>query len=117
VRGKTQRVASTLELNLCRNTSNDHYGDAGVWFLSYFFEISSVYAIISVGISELKTQRFPSVAKHQQAQRYKKRSIIREVFVKKAYENRSNIVSQTKVKNKEPKNSEVFESGRLKTSL
>jgi hypothetical protein len=40
--------------------------------------------MLRVGILELKTQRFPSVAKHQQAQRYKKRSIIREVFAKKS---------------------------------
>jgi len=39
--------------------------------------------MLRVGISELKTQRFPSVAKHQQTQRYKKRRIIREVFAKK----------------------------------
>jgi hypothetical protein len=50
--------------------------------------------MLRVGISELKTQRFPSVAKHQQTQRYKKRSIIREVFAKKAFENQANYVSK-----------------------
>jgi hypothetical protein len=49
--------------------------------------------MLRVGILELKIQRFPSVAKHQQTQRYKKRSIIREVFAKKNDANCSNLTS------------------------
>ena len=47
---------------------------------------------------------FPSVAKHQQIQRYKKRRIIREVFAKKNYANRSNQTSQKTWRKEAPKN-------------
>jgi hypothetical protein len=59
--------------------------------------------MLRVGISELKTQRFPSVAKHQQTQRYKKRRIIREVFAKKAYGNRSDFTSKVTLQAVAPK--------------
>ena len=39
---------------------------------------------VQVGLSSLWTLFFPSVAKHQQTQRYKNRSINRKVFEKKA---------------------------------
>ena len=59
--------------------------------------------MLRVGISELKTQRFPSVAKHQQAQRYKKRRTFREVFAKKNDANRSNLTSPKMISAEAPK--------------
>ena len=68
----------------------DDFG-ANVELISW---LSNFYLLARVGLSSLWTLFFPSVAKHQQTQRYKKRSIIREVFAKKNYANRSNHTSK-----------------------
>jgi hypothetical protein len=49
-------------------------------------------------------------------QRYKKCSIIREVFAKKAFAYHALKMSQAKIENRRPKNGEVFENKHLKTS-
>ncbi len=43
------------------------------------------------------------IAKHQPPQRYKKRSIIREVFAKKNYANRSDFTSPKTISAEAPK--------------